>query len=121
MTNKTETLESYVRHGFDWYKSKARKHIRDSQVERPHSVTRSVDSAQGVTFSFSDSLLEEVIRNPRRLDKPHDVALRFGLHRYSRGGRNGVFYQRPHDRRLGSATDRLMDRYADQVSQELGV
>ncbi|MDO8555570.1 MAG: hypothetical protein Q7R96_00155 [Nanoarchaeota archaeon] len=121
MKKELETLELYTQKGFDWYRSKARRHMSDPQVERPHSLAASVDSDKGVVFSFSDKLLEEVVRNPRRLDKPHDVALRFGQHRFSRGGRNGIFYQRQGDHRLGSATDRLMDRYAAEIKEELGV
>ncbi len=122
MSKLVETIQSYQTHGLLPYLDASRKHLADPAVPKPETkTTNAVAIQKEVVFSFADNLLEELVRHPRRLNKPHDVAVRFGLNQYSRGGKNGIFYQRPKDGRLARRTASLIHQYTQEIAQELDI
>ena len=61
-----------------------------------------------VEFTFSNELLEQFVNNPTLLQKPYEVAIKYGFRGYSRGERNGIFRQRRDDVLMSMRTSDFM-------------
>ncbi|MAE76655.1 MAG: hypothetical protein CMJ85_07305 [Planctomycetes bacterium] len=74
-------------------------------------------------FSMVDGLLLELLQSPLEhyLWRSLRAALNYGLHGYSRGGRNGVFRQQPADGKMIRATWKLAQDQRVQVECDLGM
>ena len=85
----------------------------------PVSMSNGSDNFPPVFFTFGHKLLEEFVREPKKLEKPYEAAIKYGFRGYSCGGRNGIFLQRKSDGGLLTATDTLTRRCAEDVTQDL--
>jgi len=79
--------------------------------------------SNNVSYTFSNELLLDMMRNPDTpyLDKAYKSAVKFGLKGYSKGGQNGIFWQRRQDGGLISATNGLVERDMPQVLADLDI
>ena len=115
-------LAEYQRSGFDPFIADVRAYLAGS-AELPQTQANALRSAPAVVFSFSDALLRAAVARPQRLDKPYEVAVKYGLRGHSIGGVNGIVYQRelPNDRRLHAATARFIEQNPTEVRGKLGI
>lgn len=86
----------------------------------PVSKTSSI-SGPDITFTFSDPLLKRFLKDTHSLKKPYETAIKHGFLGYSKGGRNGIFYQRGNDRRLTNTTDSLAETHKQEVLEDLNI
>ena len=100
-----EPLEVY--HGIEEYNSQKASslvaHINEYLLRTrtlPFCVAPSLFGGSMIKFTFSDHLLEYFKRNPQKLQKPFEVAVKYGFRGYSRGEQNGIFYLRNSDQDL---------------------
>ncbi len=93
--------------------------------ERSIPVSRTFLSLFGARndlfFTFSDELLRRFLEKPGKMTKPYEVALKYGFRGYSKGGTNGIFYQRDGDRRLQKRTTTLTNDLEEIVIQHLQI
>ena len=86
-------------------------------------VFRTEDHVAGRPFIFTlaDYLLLELLRHPlnHHLWRALRAALIYGLYGYSRGGRNGVFRQRPTDKKMTRTTWKLAEDIREQITNDL--
>jgi hypothetical protein len=89
---------------------------------RPAPVFR-VPSAFGdpLLGLFDDPLMEAFTQDVRRVQKAFDVVMRFGFRGHSKGGRNGVFFQRSQDQRMMRRTEDLLRGSGEVVRYHLEV
>lgn len=83
----------------------------------PVSRTKNNINEAYLYFAFSNELLKMLKENPSSLKKPYETALKYGFRGYSKGGRNGIFYQRKQDSGLIHATNKLIERHKDEIEQ----
>lgn len=60
-------------------------------------------------FTFSDPLLLKFIKETKLMKKPLEVALKYGLRGFSKGGKNGIFYLRKGDDNLSRPLNKLIE------------
>jgi len=112
------TSEEYSNRGLEPYLEHVSAYMEGTRTT-PVSRTISEHGPQGVTFSFSDNLLQKFLDAPSRMKKPYEVAIKYGFRGYSKGGKNGIFYQRDSDAGLIVETSHLIDRHGQSVSSDL--
>ena len=87
----------------------------------PVLKTTSQNGEGDVTLTFSDDLLRKFLADTNNLKKPYEVAIKYGFGGHSKGGQNGIFYQRASDTSMIEATDRLIQRHQSEIIQDLDV
>lgn len=55
------------------------------------------------------------------LKKSYEVALKYGLRGYSRGGKNGIFYLRKSDQGLSKSINSLVNTRAEIIQEDLDI
>jgi len=81
----------------------------------PVCLTKNHISHKYLYFTFSIKLLEQILNFPDTVTKPYECAIKFGFRGYSKGGKNGIFYQRKQDVNLLRTTDKLILQHADEI------
>jgi hypothetical protein len=90
------------------------------KLTKPVSKTSSIN-VKPLTFTFSDELLRRFVENQEDLKKPYDVAMRYGFRGYSKGERNGIFYQNEKDKKMIVATNRLIKSHKSEILEDLDI
>ena len=90
---------------------------RTIPVSRTYINLRSVSG--GLSFTFSNVLLEMFLRQPSKIIKPYEAALKYGFRGNSRGGINGIFNQRKEDLKMSRKTDRLIASLSEIIEEDL--
>jgi len=96
------------------------KQYLEGQRTTPVSKAPSIHQ-RDICFTFSDPLLEQLLRQPDSLSKPYEVALKFGFRGYSSGKSNGILLLRKQDSGLISAVDRLTVRDEEPIRENLSL
>jgi hypothetical protein len=98
-------------------------HVLDyAKRERSRPITKapSIESSDWVFFDFSDALYVLFLKNPEKMKKPYESALKYGFRGFSKGGRNGILLIRSEDKRLLAAVGRLAKRHQNEIEKSLG-
>jgi hypothetical protein len=92
-------------------------------VELPIFYAQDHRARRPFIFTAGDRLLLELLQSPfeHYLWRSLRTALKYGLHGYSRGGRNGVFRQRSADGQMTRATWKLAKDQRAQVELDLDI
>ena len=87
----------------------------------PVSGVSSTPRGPRVTLTFVNDLLHRFLVRDAELLKSYDVTMKYGFGGFSRGGKNGIFYQRPdpHDLKLRAATRRFVRAHQTEVMEDL--
>tara|TARA_Y100000310_G_scaffold29633_1_gene28177 strand:+ start:7347 stop:7892 length:546 start_codon:yes stop_codon:yes gene_type:complete len=94
---------------------------RTVPVIRTEDHTSRTNQNSDVFCTFSDDLMRLFLDEKNGLEKPYEVALKYGFRGFSRGGRNGIFYQRKKDDGMKGVTDSLMLKNTEMLSLDLDV
>ena len=124
------THDQYISDGIEPFLDQVRAYLGEEAlapvsqtVIRDHRGEPTVKGGHSsVEFTFVDELYGQLVAE--KLNKPYDAAMRFGYAGgYSKGERNGILLQRTgnHDRRMRSATDRLIGSNLDTILERLDV
>jgi len=77
-----------------------------------------------MTVTFSAELwrlVEDAWDRDALVRKAYAALTKYGFRGHSRGGVNGIVFQREADRRMLAATDSLANAYRDEIAKALGV
>ena len=108
---KTEiyhTLEELTSSGIEPYLSHVRQYLAGQRTVPVSKANTLGKNMPAITFTFSNDLLRQFISDLDSLKKPYETAMKYGFRGYSRGGKNGIFYQRECDGGLLADTDKLL-------------
>ncbi len=101
--------EPFVQHGLDYLGG-----------TRTVPVAKLIGLGQEeICFTFTDHLLKRFVSGDRLMGKAYETAMKYGFQGHSKGGRNGVFYQREIDYKLSQATCSLIARHESEVLADL--
>ena len=116
------TQERYTENGLEPFLEHAKNYIAGKR-SIPVSKTSSINGTKDVTFTFSDKLLEGFVHESSRkpLEKPYETAIKYGFRGHSKGGSNGIFYQRAKDIDMINTTDKLIQASKSEVLQDLDI
>lgn len=112
-------LERYRLAGLNMFINHAEEYFKGLK-QIPVSKTGSIDSDY-VLFTFSDDLLKRFVNDIDSIKKPYEVAIKYGFRGHSKGGKNGIFYQRKEDQRMLRKTDKLINKHLDDVVNDLEI
>jgi hypothetical protein len=115
------TKEQYEQHGLDIFLEHVKGYL-DGKRTVPVSqiVNKSGQCAMPtILFTFSDALLRMFIEDLNAVKKPYEVAIKYGLRGYSKGGVNGILYQCEEDTEMLQATDALVRQNKKKVLEDL--
>ncbi len=111
------TYEEYARQGLKPFK----QHIDDylsGERTVPVAKTNDIPPGQQISFTFSNRLMKEM-REGNKLDKPYEVAIKYGFRNYSQGGKNGIFRLRDSDAGLWEAYHQYLEKDLDEIVEDL--
>jgi|TARA_B100000315_G_scaffold13337_1_gene12565 hypothetical protein len=113
------TIRQYEFAGIEPYSDHVREYI---DGERTIPVTK-VKSFHGndVFFTFSNHLFGLFLNNLEKIKKPYECALKYGFRGFSKGGKNGIFFQKKDDRGLLSKTDKAIEHFHPEIVQDLDI
>lgn len=116
------TPRSYQSAGIEPFVEQASQYILGKRT-KPISKTYHRMTNKEILFTFSDTLLEEFINNLDSIDKPYEVALKYGFQGYSRGEKNGILLIREEkkDKKLITSTNSLMNQHKEELEQDLDI
>ena len=99
------TLEEYLQKGFFPFLEHAKNYL-DGTRTKPISRTTSFKLTP-IYLTFSNDLLGLFLRD-QKMEKPYEMAIKYGYRGHSNGGINGIFNQRKEDKRLREKTEALL-------------
>ena len=114
------TLESYNIVGLESFLDHVGSYL-NGNTTIPVSKTRHSLTNKPITFTFSDDLLKMALQDKSVLEKPYEVAIKYGFRGYSGGEKNGIFFQRKGDGSLISETNRLIKSSSLDVMKDLDI
>ncbi len=115
------TFEQYDNQGIDVFLEHARSYLNKERTI-PVCKPNVLEGQQQVFFTYSNEMLEQFLNNIRSVNKPHDVAMRYGFRGYSSGKKNGIFnLRKQHDKGLHRATSRYLNDCVEQVMRDLNI
>lgn len=114
------TLEYYVSAGLDPFLDHVSQYLQ-KKLTVPVSKTRMEYSPKDIFFTFSDSLLIKFINKTDIMEKPYEVALKYGFRGHSIGGKNGIFYLRKSDNGLIKAMKGLVIANKKVIIEDLDI
>ncbi|MEK6938447.1 MAG: hypothetical protein AABX04_05360 [Nanoarchaeota archaeon] len=114
------TGEQYLSGGISPVVEHAKAYFKGNRT-LPVSKTKLETGLEGLIFTFSDVLLRKMVSDTASLEKPYEVAIKYGFRGYSLGGKNGVFYQRNEDVGLLRATEKLIRVCQPQIVTDLQI
>lgn len=123
LTTTAEQFHNQARYealGLDDFLDHAKGYLAGERTI-PVSKAPSIDSAPGLIFTFTNALLEQMTQGDQALEKAYQITMKYGFRGHSRGGRNGVFYQRAKDTGMLGATERLILANQEEVMADLSI
>ena len=112
------TWDRYQSQGLDAFLEHAKQYLAGDRTI-PVSKSGSPPGTEQLVFTMTSDLLRTFLEDVSLLKKPYDTAMRYGFRRYSRGGKNGAFFQRDEDVKMLDTTDVLLQQYMDEAAQDL--
>ena len=112
------TLQRYQEAGIQPFLDHTREYIAGERTIPACKV--SSFAGEDITFTFSNRLLRDFLEDSKRMEKPYEVALKYGFRGYSSGEKNGIFYQHK-DSRMRKNIERLMRRDVQQITKDIDI
>lgn len=111
-------IDEYVNSGIKPFVKHASAYLLGKDTI-PASITTSLGSQKPVTFTFTNTLLEEIVQLDAETVKAYEVAIKYGFRGFSRGGKNGIVYVRKGDAGLSQRVNELIHLHEAEVIQDL--
>jgi len=101
-------IEPFQRHVYEYLQGK-----RTVPVSRAPSIHGGF-----LCFTFSNDLYRVFVEDYLRIKKPYECALKYGFCGYSKGGKNGIFYQLKKDSKLMRITGIQTIKKTSEIIQD---
>ncbi len=108
---ENEGLKSFILHASEYISGK-----RTVPVSKPNVLP----GMKEITFTLSDILLKQIVKQTPNLKKPYQVAMKYGLRGHTNGGINGIFFQ-DKESTLGPQTSKLISSNEKRIQEDLDV
>ena len=111
------TVEEYVNGGLTPLLEHISQYLEGKRII-PISKTTSLNS-NPIFFTFSNSLLERFVQENSVMEKQYEIAIKYGFKGFSKGEKNGIFYQNKTDKRLIAKTDNIIISKKQEILEDL--
>lgn len=89
--------------------------------ERPWCEAGHYRRSDGIKFTFTDTMWQNLINHTELFQQPYRDAIKFGYGGMSQGKRNGIFQLRKHDNRLIRSAETLTQGNMDEIQEAIGI